>query len=71
MKKFITYLALAAFASLTLQAGEKSQDKAACSAKAQSSCCASQSASTCAGKSFNAANKVPMTLKGAQVLAKR
>lgn len=70
MKKLIVCFTLAAFATLSLRAGENCAEKTACAAKAQTACCASQAKTACAGKSATAAKKA-VTVKGAQLLAKR
>jgi len=71
MKKLIVCLTLAAFATLSLQAGENCTGKTACAAKAQTACSASQSKTVCAEKAAKMAKKASLSLKGAQLLAKR
>ena len=70
MKKLIVCLTFAAFATLSLRAGENCTDKTASAGKAQTACCASQAKTACASKAATAAKKAA-TVKGAQLLARR
>jgi hypothetical protein len=70
MKKLIVCLTFAAFATLSLRAGENCTEKTASAGKAQSACCASQAKSACSSKAATAAKRAT-TMKGAQLLAQR
>ncbi len=70
MKKLIVCLTFAAFATLSLRAGENCTEKTASATKAQSACCASQAKTACASKAVITAKKAAK-LKGAELLLAR
>jgi hypothetical protein len=66
MKKLIVCLSLAAFATVSLQAGENCTEKT--SAKAQTACSASKATSACCASKTAKVAKKAHSVKGAQLL---
>jgi hypothetical protein len=68
MKKLIVCLSLAAFATLSLQAGENCNEKTATTAKAQAACSVSKATTACCASKTAKVAKRAHTVKGAQLL---